>query len=174
MTQQFKKSYNVKLPKSQHEVEEFGKGKKGLLMCSTCGAVYYKKHWHHDLERLNKAESMNVSKKDTRIKFVLCPACAMIKNKQYEGRVMIKNVPKENVEKLDELIENFCRCAYDIDPMDRLIAIKKSGPNWEVTVTENQLANKLAQKIKGTFNRVKTKTHFAPEPSDVAEVTVEF
>lgn len=174
MSEQFKKSYNVKLPKSQHAVEEFGGGKAGLQMCSTCGAVYYKKHWHHDLESLNKSESTNVSKKDTMVKFVLCPACAMIKNNQYEGRALIKNVPKESVQKLEALIENFGQSAYELDSMHRLIGIKKSGADWEVTLTENQLANRLAKKIKAEFNTVKTKTHFVPEPSDVAEVTVEF
>lgn len=45
---------------------------------------------------------------------------------------------------------------------------------WEVTVTENQLANKLAKKIKDHFNKVTAKTRFAGAPSDVAEVTIEF
>lgn len=174
MSKQFKKPYNIKLPKSRHEVEEFGGGKTGLQMCSTCGAAYYKKHWHHNLESLNMPEVMNATKKDTLIKFVLCPACTLIKNKQYEGRVVIKNVPVDRTEKLEELIEGFCRRAYDIDPMDRLIGIKKSGSLWEVTLTENELTNKLAKKIKGVFNGVKTKTHFAPKPSDVAEALVEF
>lgn len=174
MSEQFKKSYNVKLPKSKSETEEFGPGKTGLEICSTCGAVYYKKHWHRNLESLNFPDITNAVKKDASIKFILCPACAMVKNHQYEGRVVIKNAPAEKAAKLEELIESFCRRANGIDPMHRLIGIKKSENIWEVTLTENQLANKLSKKIKDVFHSVKTRTHFAPEPSDVAEAVVEF
>ena len=171
----FKRPYKVNLPKAQHEVEEFGAGKKGLVMCQNCDSAYFKKSWHHDLENIEVSE-----KKDVPIKFVLCPACQMIKNKQYEGRIVIKNVPEKSGVKLEELINEFCRRAYDRDPMDRLIEIKKSHSTssgqavWEVTTTENQLANKLAQKIKSSFSGVKTKTKFNKEPSDVVEVIADF
>lgn len=179
MASQFRKPFDLKLPKNRHETEEFA-AQKGLLLCSDCGAVYFKKHWHHGLEKLNNPEMAAVVKsadkkaKAPSVKFVLCPACQMIKNGQYEGRVVIKNVPRHQAGKLEELIEGFCRRAYDIDPMDRLIAIKKSSGSWEARVTENQLANKLGKKIQNAFSGVKTKTHFAAEPSDVAEVAVEF
>ncbi|OGY67824.1 MAG: hypothetical protein A3I24_01465 [Candidatus Harrisonbacteria bacterium RIFCSPLOWO2_02_FULL_41_13b] len=183
----FKRSYNVNLPKSRSEAEEFGPGKKGLVMCQNCDSTYFKKSWHHDLENVEVSE-----KKDVPIRFVLCPACQMIKNKQYEGRIVIKNVPEKSMVKLEELINGFCRRAYERDPMDRLIEIKKTRSagsrlrqgfggqagqvfsEWIVTTTENQLANKLAQKIKSSFSGVKTKTKFNKEPSDVVGVVVDF
>lgn len=164
----------IKLPKSQHEVEEFPSG-KGIVLCSTCGAAHFKKRWYHGLEKLNFSE-----KNDLPIKSSLCPACTMIKNKQYEGRITIKNLPDKYANQLQELAEGFGKRAYDRDPMDRIIEIKSSPStssgfkNWEITTTENELANKLAKKIKDSFNKVKSKTHFAPEPSDVAEITIEF
>lgn len=172
---------NIKLPKSQHEVEEFA-AKGGLVLCENCGAAYHKKRWHHGIEKLNLAEteSLENPKKDKKVHFVFCPACQMIKNKQYEGRITIKNMPEEYSEKLEELAEGFGKRAYDRDPMDRLIEIKKlparpgENGNWVITTTENELASKLANKIKSAFNKVKSKTHFAPEPSDVAEITIEF
>jgi len=169
MAQQFKKPYDVKLPKAQHEAEEFGAGRKGLVMCEKCNAVYFKKSWHHDLASIKISE-----RKDLPIHFVLCPACQMIKNRQYEGRLIIKNVPEKLTEELEKLIEGFGRRAYDRDPMDRLIEIKKNKSEWIVTTTENQLANKLAKKIKDSFNQVGLKTHFVGDNSDVAEVSVEF
>jgi len=102
----FKRSYNVNLPKSRSEAEEFGPGKKGLVMCQNCDSTYFKKSWHHDLENVEVSE-----KKDVPIRFVLCPACQMIKNKQYEGRIVIKNVPEKSMVKLEELINGFCRRA---------------------------------------------------------------
>lgn len=174
MAELFKKPHNIKLPKSQHEVEEFA-DKKGLLLCQGCGAAYYKKHWHRSLEKLNLAETESVAKKDKSVKFTLCPACTMIANKQYEGRLIIKNIPDKLAEELESLIRGFCERAYDRDPLDRLIDIKKlSNGDWEVTTTENELANKLGKKIKDNFNKTTTRTIFNAEPGDVTEVTVEF
>lgn len=157
------------LPQSQHEVEEFGAAKAGLKMCRDCDSVYFKKSWHPNLGNVDISGN-----KDLPIKFVLCPACQMIKNKQYEGRITIKNVPEKSAVKLEELIRGFCERAFQRDPLDRLIEIKKNDSEWVVTTTENQLANKLTNKIRDSFNRVKTKTKFNKEPGDVAEITVEF
>ena len=173
MMELFRKKYDIKLPKSQHETEEFPSG-KGLVMCENCKAVRYKKHWHHNLERLNLAETLNISAKDVGVKFELCPACLMIKNRQYEGRVKIKNVLQNAGIRLDEIIKEFGEGAYRRDPMHRIIGVEKNKLEWTVTMTENQLANKLAKKIKDVFPEVQTKTHFAGEGSDVAETVVEF
>ncbi|MBI4992377.1 MAG: hypothetical protein HZB99_04135 [Candidatus Harrisonbacteria bacterium] len=171
MSKTFRSNYSkVKLPKSQHEVEEFGRGKRGLLICEKCSNFYYLKAWHHSADAyIEKREN-----KDVPVGFTLCPACTMVKNKQYEGRVLIKNIPEKLRSELIGLIEGFCKRAYDRDPMDRLIAIKKEDGDLSVTVTENELANKLAQKIRSTFNGVKTKTSFNKAPGDVALAIVEF
>lgn len=171
MANPFKSSYRkVKLPKSGHAMEEFGGGKKGLIICEKCSNFYYLKSWHHSAD----AYIARRENKDMPVKFALCPACLMIKNKQYEGRVAIKNVPEKLQKELINLIEGFCKRAYQRDPLDRLIAAKKEGKDLVVTTTENELANKLAQKIKNTFNNVKTKTTFSKDPSDFADIRVEF
>ncbi len=158
----------VKLPKSGHEIQEFGGGKKGILVCEDCDAAYYKKFWHHSLLNLKSA------KEDVPVNFTLCPACKMIKNRQFEGKVTILNVPEKSSKELINLIKGFCDRAYSRDPLDRLIEIKKLKDSLAVTVTENELANKLGRKIKDAFNKVKVKTSFSAAPSDVALVTVEF
>ena len=159
---------DIKVPTSQHEAEEFGRGKKGLILCKKCTSAYFKKSWHHDLEGLKNFE------KDLPIHFATCPACKMMENHQYEGRIVIKNVPEKFTDELDGLIRNFCHRAFERDPMDRLIELKKKDSVWEATTTENQLANKLAKKIKEAFNNVKVLTKFSKAPSDVAEVAIEF
>ena len=164
----FRKPYDVKLPKSEHEVEEFGGGKRGIILCPDCNNSYFKKSWHHNFKGL-KTENV-----DLPVNFKLCPACQMIKNKQYEGRIVLKNIPEKYSDELEHLIVSFCGKATDRDPMDRLIEIKKSGAEWTVTTTENQLANKLAKKIKDVFNKLNLNTKFSKEPSDVVEITVEF
>lgn len=159
---------NAKLPKARNEEEEFGGGKKGLVICKKCSNAYFKKSWHHDLDGVKNFD------KDLPIHFVLCPACQMIANHQYEGRITIKNVPEKIADELDNMIRHSCNQAYHNDPLDRLIEIKKDKDTWEVTTTENELASKLGKKIKQTFRAKKIKTQFLAEPSDVAEVTIEF
>ena len=175
MSHIFHNPNNIKLPKSHHEAEEFS-AKGGLILCEDCGACYFKKHWHHGIEKLNlsETESLENLKKDKKVHFAFCPACQMIKNKQYEGRITIKNLPDNHKEELVNLAEGFCKRAHERDPMDRLIAIKNEGSSLVITTTENELASKLAHKIKDSFSKAKTKITFAPEPSDVAEITIEF
>lgn len=158
----------IKLPKSQHGVEEFS-AKKGIVLCKDCGAAYYKKSWKHGLENIKTSE-----KSDPAVTFKICPACQMIKNKQYEGRITVKNLPEHYAGELEGLAEGFCRRAYERDPMHRLIKMEKSASGLVITTTENELANKLAHKIKSSFKNVKSRTKFAGDPSDVAEITIEF
>lgn len=177
MAKIFRKQYAVKLPKRLNEEEEFGPGKKGLIICPDCKSVYYKKHWHHSIEKLNNSEVKGISKapKKLPMRFALCPACKMIKNKQFEGQIILKNIPSNLANEVEGLINGFGDRAYKRDPMDRVISIKKKAKSWEVTTTENELANKLANKIKNSFNRVKIiKDNFGPEPSDVVYITIEF
>ena len=158
----------MKLPRERTESEEFGGGRPGLVLCKKCTSAYFKKSWHHDLEGVKDF------RKDLPINFTVCPACAMIANGQYEGRILIRNVPEKIFDELDGLIRNFCTKAFERDSQDRLIGIKKSSLNWEVTTTENQLANKLAKKIKDVFDSVEIKTKFSGAPSDVVNITIDF
>lgn len=169
------KYVNPKAPTSKKVSEEF-KSAAGVVLCKSCGAAYHKKMWRHGIEEFNAAETKNISsgKKDVPVKFELCPACQMIKNRQYEGRVTIKGLPEEYEEEMHGLVEGFCKRAYEQDPMHRLIEIKHENSNWVITTTENEMANKLAHKIKTSFRKVKSRTHFAGDPSDVVEVTIDF
>lgn len=162
------KRFRFKQPRLKNDEQEFRRGKKGILMCSDCGAAYYEKSWHHSLLKIKSV------KKDTPVDFSLCPACKMVKNHQFEGEVTILNIPSKQRAELINFIEGFCERAYDRDPMDRLIEIKKSGDSLVVTTTENQLANKLGRKIKNLFNNVKAETKFIAAPGDVGRVRIEF
>jgi uncharacterized membrane protein YdjX (TVP38/TMEM64 family) len=58
------------------------------------------------------------------MKFVACPACAMIRHGLYEGRVTIEHAPDRFRRELENLIKAYCKRAFDRDPLDRLIAIR--------------------------------------------------
>ncbi|MEK7481900.1 MAG: hypothetical protein AAB607_00910, partial [Patescibacteria group bacterium] len=164
-----RKQYDTKIILRRREEREIPKGKAGVVFCKDCGAVYYKKSWHHNLR-----DYKNFSK-DLPVSFVLCPACEMIKNNQFEGRIIIENIPAKNSEDLRHLIEGFCHRAYLRDPLDRLIKIKKPKVGvLEIITTENQLAAKLAKKIKEVFKKITEKISYSASPSDVVYIQMKF
>ena len=150
------------------EEHEFPKGKAGLVLCRVCNIVYFKKSWHHNLRRHpNLREDLHVS-------FTICPACRTIQNKQYEGRITIKNIPSASRANLAALIHAFTTRAYQKDPLDRLIQVKETRAGLEVATTENQLATKLAKKICEVFKKGIIRIAYSHGPAKVADVTVTF
>lgn len=160
--------YNIEFPPQKIEKKEFPSGEKGVIACPTCHSVYYKKSWHHNQNKASNTK-FQISKK-------LCPACQMIKDKEFEGRLTVNGFPSNLKEDLNKLIKNFCQRAFERDPIDRLIDIKIDSNNLIITTTENQLAVKLAKKIKEVFNKYKVqiKISYSPEPSDVAYIKINF
>ncbi len=162
------KNYNIKLPSSRTEKQEFRKGRKPILICKICDIVYYKKSWHHKLEEYQKLEKVK------KVDFAICPACQMIKNKQLEGRLIVRNMPAKFAKEIINLIQAYSQRAFEQDPLDRLIEIKNEDGQILATFTENQMTVRLAKKIKEVFNKVKMEIQYSSPPSDVVEVEVEF
>ena len=92
------------------------------------------------------------------MKFSLCPACEMIKNRQFEGEIIIKNIPVKIKSDLINLAKTFSKRAFERDPMDRLIDIKETKDGLRITTTENQLAVKLAKKSKKLSKKPNSKS----------------
>ena len=157
----------VRPTKSRKEREEFGGGKQGVVLCPVCKAAYYKKSWHHDIAHF-------AGKEDVPVKFVLCPADRMINNKQYEGKVIVKNVSGETEIEVANLIKNIGFSAFEKEPMHRLISIEKVKGDLVALTTENQLAVSMAKKVGSAHKKAKVKISFAKEPNDVAIAVVEF
>lgn len=146
----YSRETNTKFPKKREETPEFRKAKIKYIICPDCSAVYYNKSWHHALEK-------DKHFKETKdVKFVICPADKMIKAKQFEGQIILENVPEILRDDLFNLIENMGERAFRRDPMDRVISIKDGKNALEVLTTENQLAVRIAKKIRDSFkNRMK-------------------
>jgi len=157
----------VRPVKSAKEREEFGGGKQGVILCPVCKAAYYKKSWHHDIAHF-------AGKEDVSVKFMLCPADQMIKNRQYEGKIVVKNLPKDLEAEVANLIKNAGFSAFEKEPMHRLISIEKVKGELVVLTTENELAASIAKKIVAAHKKAKVKISFGREPSDVAMAVVEF
>ena len=129
---------------------EFGVGMSEYIFCPKGEAVYYKKSWHHASDFFIK---MPDTKEDKNVVFKLCPAHEMEKNKQYEGEVMMRDIPAHIKGELTRLIENMGERAMRIDVLDRIFAMKWTGDNLRVITSENQLAQKIGRKIKETFKK---------------------
>lgn len=159
--------FQIRLPRAKKEEAEFGPGKIAVLICKTCQAVYFYKNWHRRLEEFPREKSKD-------IKFTLCPACQMVKDKKFEGEIILENVPEKFKESVKRLAVNFGKRAWEADPMDRIISIKeekiKRAPASEkrgalsrkefegktylrILTTENQLAKRLAKKINEVYGR---------------------
>jgi hypothetical protein len=164
---QSKGKFQVRLPKAKKEEAEFGPGKTAVLICKTCQAVYFYKNWHRRLGEFPREKSKDV-------KFTLCPACQMVRDRKFEGEIILENVPGKFKESIKRLAVNFGKRATAADPMDRVISIKeekiKRAPASEkrgalsrkeiegktrmrILTTENQLAKRLAKKINDVYGR---------------------
>ena len=186
---QVKGKIKPRYPKSKKEEQEFGSGKTDIMICKRCGAFYWYKSWHHQLSDYPKL------KQDKDIKFVLCPACQMIKDKKYEGEIILENVPKEYKKGIKSLIENFGKRAEQKDPMHRIISIKeirvsrvsaqrKRGASsrkefetlkiLQVLTTENQLAQRLAKKINETYGKKLNPLITHSHQEDIVRIRITF
>lgn len=163
------KSYNVEKFEPYREKHEFPKGKGGILACPICGAFYFKKKWQHELQ----VKKGNIIRRP--IKKSICPADLLIKNKQFEGKITIENIPAKITNELVNLINLFGKTAFERDNQHRIIAIKKIDKNSIIiTTTENQMALQLAKKIKNTFKKDVMKISLSPQPSDVVYIRLKF
>ena len=142
------KNYPSHFPKSRKEESEFGEGKKDILTCKKCNAVYWYKSWHHRLD-----DYPYLSEKKN-LKFVLCPACQMIKEKKYEGELIVENVSPKVRKEIINTVKNMGEEAFRRDPQDRIISIKEVNGNSKrirILTTENQLAVRIGT-FKGKLN----------------------
>jgi len=121
------------------------RGKKDIVVCSECEAFYWHKSWHHSLDDYPEL------KEDKEIRFELCPACRMIKEGRFEGEIILENCP-EDKEELLQFINNFAQEEQRRDPLARVVSVEDIAKGMlRVTFTENQIAKKLAKRLKKTF-----------------------
>lgn len=158
-------------PGREAENEAYWQERKGIIKCPRCGNVHFKKRWYASEEEL--AERLKVRKLEIAER-KLCQACKMIKEHLFEGEVFIEGFSARQKSELLKLIKNFGERATMRDPQDRIIKIEKIYAWFRVTTTENQLASKLAKKIKDVFKTVQVHFSYSPEPSEVARVRVVF
>lgn len=98
----------------------------------------------------------------------------MVKNKQYEGEILVENVPDKDRRELLRLIERSGEHGYRSDPMDRVIKIETKGGGVRIETSENQLAQKIANKIRDRFKKTKREVRRGKRNSDVVSIKIAF
>lgn len=134
--------------RSKKDEQEFGLAKKEFIICPNCESVFFDKAWHHSLEE--DAKHLTDRKN---IRFKICPACRMEKDRTFEGELVI-SLSKEKLAEKNEIInviKNSDEQARAHDPMDRILWIEYKGNEIRVLTSENQLAVRMGKKLESAF-----------------------
>lgn len=117
-------------------------GPHEMAICKKCHAIYHKKRWFFDEATYEE----RIDKKTTQK--VLCPACQKIKDK-YPGGILTLTggYIKENKNEILNLIKNEEGLAKGINPLERIIEIKKGPSAINITTTNEKLAQKIGRAI---------------------------
>ena len=119
-------------------------GPHEMAICKKCHAIYHKKRWFFD----KAVYEENINKKITQK--VLCPACQKIKDKFPGGIIILKGEFLKNKEERDEvlgLVKNEEELAKSINPLARIIEIRKKASEINITTTNEKLAQRLGRAI---------------------------
>jgi len=104
----------------------------------------------------------------------LCPACKMEAAGLFEGEIIVDKLPIEYEEELVNLIHTYARRTRAKDPQHRLIGLFKEKDRYRITLTENQMAAKLAKKIAHVFGHADLILSHSREPYEVERAYVRF
>ncbi|MFH1193541.1 MAG: hypothetical protein V1661_00940 [bacterium] len=115
------------------------KGKKEMIICPKCRAVYFDKHWHYG-GGLYKFVGKNSRQE-------LCPEDKPAASISYKGELILKNIPPAHKEDILNQIRNIGKRAEVRDPEDKIIKIEIKGGQIRVLTTENQLVANLGRQI---------------------------
>lgn len=134
--------------RSKKDEQEFGLAKKEFIICPNCESVFFDKAWHHSLE-----EDARHLRKSKHLKFKVCPACQMEKDRTFEGELVVTLSQERTAEKNEiiNLIKNSDKQARAHDPMDRVLWIEYKGGEIRVLTSENQLAVRIGKKLESAF-----------------------
>lgn len=99
----------------------------------------------------------------------------MTQDHLFDWELVIEECPERHEEELLRLIHNVGKRAKEMDPQHRIINTDKTDQEaYRVTTTENQLADRLAKKIKEVFNTVEIHLPHSKEPYKVDRILVTF
>lgn len=117
---------------------------KGLLWCTDCGAVYYRRRWTLTPQEEVRARVESMAG----VSFALCPACRKIHDRYPSGELRIIGAGADEKEGLLRLLVNQETKAREKNPLERIMAVEAEGPVWKIDTTTEKLAQHLGRALK--------------------------
>ncbi len=143
---------------------------KGVLVCKMCHAVHFRKAWRHDDEFFRRWREFA----RVRVEETVCPACKLVRFHQYNGKIVFSDLPKYVIPELTNLIIAYGKRAWRNNPEDRVVEIVPGDHALTVTTTEDQLAVRIAKKVRDAFKRFTIDIHYAKDRADETLVRLRF
>lgn len=114
---------------------------EGIVYCSDCGAVYYRRRWTlaPPQEICNRGEFRS----DVRSTF--CPACRKIRDHYPFGEVLLLGITPEEKNEVLHLLRNEEKRAREKNPLERIMSIQAERAGWKVETTTEKLAQRLGR-----------------------------
>lgn len=158
------------------------------MECPQCGNVHFEKQWFESKQRLKEHFKKHLRREkldEVQLRRLMarelpvgrqrmCPACAMVQNRTFEGEVLAVLMPKSYRGKFIRTVKNFGKTAIGKDPQDRIISIEALRDGYRVAVSDNTMADRLARKIHHAFAATKIHYSRAPGPRAVSRVRIVF
>ena len=134
--------------RSKKDEQEFGLAEKEFIICPDCNCVFFDKAWHRSLD-----EDVKHIKESKSLKFKVCPACRMKRDRTFEGELVIELSKEKMGEKKEimNIIKNSDKQAQAHDPMDRILWLEDKNNEIRIFTSENQLAVRIGKKLKASF-----------------------
>jgi len=150
-----KKFLRSKLPlpspaPSQRKTEKAKPDRPGIEVCRDCGAVFWRKAWRESLDAISSVPW------NSKIIYVICPACKQLRNHLFEGEMIVENIPARFFDEILRRIKRLGERSRSRNPMSRILTLETSrrDARIRVTVSENQLARLMARKIREAFGGI--------------------
>lgn len=136
-TQSFKKKESA-----QQDPYAMRRAPKGPAVCRQCHAIFAKKRWHFDAREYAKLEGASTTRK------LLCMACQKIRDGYPEGVVTLKWPGlKDHEAEIMGLLKNVEARAMSVNPLERLMKVRKRRNELEIQTTNDKLAQRIGREL---------------------------
>jgi NMD protein affecting ribosome stability and mRNA decay len=116
-------------------------------VCSRCGAIYLHQHWSFDEAKRAQLEQ------STAVHEVICPGCKKIADGYPEGIVTLRgDYWPQHEDEIMNLIRNEEQRAMGVNPLERIIDIRREGEELVVETTNEKLAQRIGHRIDKAHN----------------------
>lgn len=142
------------VPHGEHAAPEVGAEQ---AYCSTCHAIYHRKHWH-----LDEARYLAL-RQDPACKELTCPGCHAIAHENFGGRLEVSLTGLErHRDQILATLRNEEARARQVNPHERIGRLEDTGTALWIDTLSPFLAHRMAGVLKKTFHGTRAHEHLDP------------